>query len=165
MAVDVRAKRAFWGIALVCMTWILVIIALEITAPTKPSDSNDVIVSGISLNKGVASEFYFHLSNYEYQKVANHITAVQKGDVSALKKLVRYDCGGGAGCYGLGHILAQLAHQLGDDKISQMAEQLNETDKEYFDLWLGMGLEYGYGIPMPDEQEKALPKLHAVLKN
>lgn len=164
MAIDVRVKRVFWGGIMACVAWVLVIIALEITAPTKPSNSSDVMVSGIALNTGVAGEFYFHLSNYEYQKVARHITAIQEGDVSALRKMVRYDCGGGAGCYGLGHILAQLAYQLGDDKISQMAEQLNETDKGYFDLWLGMGLEYGYDIPMPDEQEKALPKLHAVLK-
>lgn len=151
-------KITFGLFSVILLSFTLLAIGIELT------DARRSFVSGIDIN-GVDGTFYSHLSNQEFYEVKELINGVQKGDVSALKKLVRYDCGGGAGCYGLGHILAQLAYQLGDDKISQMAEQLNETDKGYFDLWLGMGLEYGYGIGMPDEQEKALPKLHAVLKN
>lgn len=151
-------KIAFGLFSAIVLSFTLLAIGFELT------DARRSFVSGIDIN-GVDGSFYSHLSNQEFYEVKGSINGVQKGDVSALKKLVRYDCGGGADCYGLGHILAQLAYQLGDDKISQMAQQLNETDRSYFYGLLGAGLEYGYYIQAPDEQEKALPKLHAVLKN
>lgn len=85
------------------------------------------------------------------------------GDADALESLVKFDCGGGAGCYDHGEVLFQLLRQIGDVKFASMAKKLRgETKFELLSL-LRAGFEYGAPIRSSNDEVK-FPMTTAVLE-
>ena len=88
-------------------------------------------------------------------------------DETALAKLNKFWCGGGAGCYELGFIVTQIIYRIGEDEFIKMVVKLDR--KEYLGLegLIAAGLEYGDNNK--DEKmdnkkiETEFPKLNKIL--
>lgn len=84
------------------------------------------------------------------------------GDAGALESLVKFNCGGGAGCYDHGEVLVQLLRQIGDAKFSSMAKKLRTETKGELRSLLAAGFEYGSTF-RPTEREVRFPMTNKVL--
>ena len=60
-----------------------------------------------------------------------------------LKKIIAFDCGGGAGCYDLGYVLSQTLNQIGENNFIKMCETLNYNQRQEINSLLEVGFEYG----------------------
>jgi hypothetical protein len=97
--------------------------------------------------------------NLQYRLLMKHTL---HGDTGALESLVKFDCGGGAGCYDHGEVLVQLLRQIGDAKFSTMAKKLRKETKDELCSLLAAGFEYGSTI-QPAEREVRFPMTTKVL--
>lgn len=84
------------------------------------------------------------------------------GDTGGLASLVKFDCGGGAGCYDHGEVLVQLLRQIGDAKFSSKAKKLRTETKDEQRSLFAAGFEDGLTI-QPSEREVKFPMTTKVL--
>lgn len=127
------------------------------------------VVEGIEIG-GVDGALFYNSTVKQNQDLQRLIKGVLSKDKNALKELVDFDCGGGAGCYDLGFIFSELVNKLGEDNFIVLASDLTVQKKgELASLLMG-GLEYGYkpyseDPYKPHTLETDFPKLAKFLEN
>jgi hypothetical protein len=87
--------------------------------------------------------------NFQYRLL---MRSTLHGDASALESLVKFDCGGGAGCYDHGEVLVQLLSQVGDAKFSLMVKELRTETKYLLHSLFAAGFEYGSSVQTSDSE-------------
>ncbi len=83
------------------------------------------------------------LENFHYRRLVRNAVG---GDANAMAKLVAFGCGGGAGCYDHGAVLAHMLIKVGDSHFSRMAGTLDMNEKRALDSLLAAGFEYGFPV-------------------
>ena len=71
------------------------------------------------------------------------ISDALKGNETALSKLNKFPCGGGAGCYDLGFVISQIIYKVGEEEIITMIGKLGKEEIRGFEGLISVGLEYG----------------------
>jgi len=91
--------------------------------------------------------------NFQYRLL---MKKTLNGDAGALESLVKFDCGGGGGCYDHGEVLVQLLSKAGDVKFSSMVSGLSTETKYELRSLLAAGFEYGSSV-QPSDSEVRFP--------
>ncbi|SEG48671.1 hypothetical protein SAMN05421847_2465 [Halpernia humi] len=103
------------------------------------------------------------------RKLIKIIDLILIKDKEGLIKMSTYDCGGGAGCYDLGSVLAQTIGKVGENNFIKMCSQLDENQKSEIYSLLEAGFEYGDinndGKMDDSSLEKNYPKISDELNN
>lgn len=63
-------------------------------------------------------------------------------DLTALKKLINFWCGGGSYCYGHGILVVKIVGQIGEEPFIAIIPDLDEQEREWLKFLLEVGLEY-----------------------
>jgi len=135
----------------------IVLIAAIAFSPLLPSRS----VEDISINE-VLFQRQSVAGNYHYRK---SVRQTLRGDAEALTILVHADCGGGAGCYEHGEVLASVLIRLGEADFIRMVGNLKKEDRVTLKSLLDVGFEYGrFTKKQPIEWERDYPKLMYMLE-
>lgn len=119
-------------------------------------------VNGIQI-AGVDGAFFKMSTVSKNRKLVNLINQILAKDKSAVKTLLKVDCGGGAGCYDLGFIFSQLVFKIGEDDFIKLIDGLDKQDKSMLSSFIRAGLEYGYEPYSTRTIENTFPKLNQVL--
>ena len=93
------------------------------------------------------------------QALCKLIDETFNGDIAGLNGLIRFQCGGGAGCYDLGSVI---------DKFVSLAKQLSRGEQNELYGLIDAGLEYGYRLDdgLPNERiELQFPILSKILRS
>jgi hypothetical protein len=61
----------------------------------------------------------------------------------SLVKLIKFDCGGGAGCYWHGEVLANIVYRMGENDFIELASNMTQQEKSDLRFLIRAGLEYG----------------------
>lgn len=86
------------------------------------------------------------VENHSYSQnrlLIKNIEGVLAQESKFLPMLLEYDCGGAAGCYGLGNVIVQIINKIGEEKFIAMVKELNNAEKEELRGFINVGLEYG----------------------
>lgn len=86
------------------------------------------------------------LSNQSFQENKNLnkiINQCLNKEFNGFKKLLKYNCGDGAGCYDLGYILTQIIFRIGEDDYIKVISKLSKKDQINLNSFIKVGLEYG----------------------
>lgn len=67
-------------------------------------------------------------------------------NADAVAELLRFPCGGAAGCYDLGSVITQIAYNVGEKNFSEMIKNFPKEQKRDILNYLEVGLEYGYRL-------------------
>ncbi|MFW2178237.1 MULTISPECIES: hypothetical protein [unclassified Moraxella] len=127
------------------------------------------IVEGIKIG-GVDGALFYNSTVGENQKLVDLIKRALAKDKTAIKDLLNFNCGGGAGCYDLGFIFSQLVFKIGEDEFIRLIDGFSEDDKSALKFFISAGLEYGYPLVSQSPYksrtiETEFPKLNQVLIN
>lgn len=112
-----------------------------------PAPSSNQVVEGIHISDLLVNGQTF-LENYRYKL---RVKDALQGDGSSFASPVMSWCGGGAGCYDDGEVLANILLRVGEGRFAKMAATLDYEEQSM--LWglLLAGFEYGY---FPDKQQQ-----------
>ncbi len=78
--------------------------------------------------------------NFNYRHL---VKGVLQGDGTMLAPLVKSPCGGGAGCYEHGEVLAHILRRVGEREFTKMLQTLKPEDQIQLGSLLAAGFEYG----------------------
>lgn len=78
--------------------------------------------------------------NRELRKIIDEILDKK---TKGLIEISKFECGGGAGCYDLGSVLAQTLNKIGENEFIKMSEPLTFDQKQEINSLLEAGFEYG----------------------
>ena|SRR5436190_14230814 len=67
-------------------------------------------------------------------------------NAEAFAELLRFPCGGAAGCYDLGSVITQIVYKVGEQNFSEMIKNFSKEQKRDILNYLEVGLEYGYNL-------------------
>ncbi|MGE5107776.1 MAG: hypothetical protein ACM3H8_09540 [Sphingobacteriales bacterium] len=67
-------------------------------------------------------------------------------NTEAFAELLRFPCGGAAGCYDLGSVITQIVYKVGEQNFSEMIKNFSKEQKHDIRNYLEVGLEYGYRV-------------------
>ena len=114
-------------------------------------------VNGIEIGQTL----YSNQSYGENKKLTELITQTLGGNSKSIAELVEFDCGGGEGCYDLGHVCTQLVYKIGETDFMKMTTDLNDIQKSSLKGLLDVGFEYGNYKDKTTETE--FPRLTGLL--
>jgi hypothetical protein len=97
----------------------------------------------IDVNVDSGNSIYDRLSFSEQENYRSLIKKTLNKDRISLIKLINFDCGGGAGCYWHGEVLAKIVYRMGENNFIELASNMTKKEKNYLRLLIRAGLEYG----------------------
>lgn len=119
-------------------------------------------VKGIEIG-GVDGALYANQSIKKNWELQNLIKRVLAKDKTAVKELLNFDCGGGAGCYDLGFIFSEMVYKMGENEFINLTNDLSDDEKATLSGFLDVGLEYGYEPYSTLKTQTTFPKLYNAL--
>jgi hypothetical protein len=115
-----------------------------------PSNTAGDIVIG-----GTLYTWQSPLENFQYRRL---VASAMDGKTHAFNELANIDCGGGAGCYDHGEVLAHILIQIGDRQFADGVTPLTSNAKASLSTYLMAGFEYGFAESVyPPEIERRFP--------
>lgn len=97
------------------------------------------IVDGIEIGQ----DLYIGQSLEQNKTLSKLISKTLQKESKALSELIRFPCGGGAGCYDLGFVITQLVYRIGENDFIEMTKKIPEKEKRSLEGFLTVGFEYG----------------------
>jgi hypothetical protein len=67
-------------------------------------------------------------------------------NADAFAELLKFECGGAAGCYDLGSVITQIVYRTGERDFLNMVSSFSREQKSAIRNYLEVGLEYGYSL-------------------
>jgi hypothetical protein len=120
-------------VILILLTGILLWLTIDFAV------KDSVVVKDIQVNHTL----YENLSITKRLALRQVICKTLAKDNQALEELIRFDCGGAAGCYELGFIVTQLIYRLGESQFISMTQQFDKNELGSLQSLITVGLEYG----------------------
>jgi len=120
------------------MRHFLIILILTVLS----SCSKKTIVEGVQ----IGNTLYEQQNLSTNKKFASLIHKSLNRDTEAFGELLRFKCGGAAGCYDLGSVITQIVYRLGEQNFSEMIKNFSNEQKRDIRNYLEVGLEYGYRL-------------------
>jgi hypothetical protein len=112
---------------------------------------------------------YENQSYAENTKLRQTIHRTLEKNTKDLVELIKFPCGGAAGCYDLGFIMTQIIYKMGEKEFMQIAEKLGKDEANQLAGFIEVGLEYGYHYKVNKSNEERFqdefPELYEMLLN
>jgi hypothetical protein len=120
----------------------------------------------VDINLDSLDSVYERLSFGDQENYRSLIKKTLNKDRASLIKLIKLDCGGGAGCYWHGEVLAKIVYRMGENNFIEIASNMTQKEKSYLRFLIRAGLEYG---EFKDKKkslsiEQEFPNLNRVLQ-
>jgi hypothetical protein len=118
-------------ISTIC-TWLLIVNLNKKTEVVNTNLTNDL------KNKIKISEYLSPMMNSNKKIRYKYLYENSLGgNLSSLKELIAFSCGGGSRCYGHGMLIFEIVEQIGEEPFIKIIPSMSEEERSWLEsLWL-----------------------------